>query len=346
MLFNHEWEVLELVFGRHRPRSTASATTDAHQHEQLTDMFFIEVLPVSPNRFRPAAIMNGRTSEHVHNHMLSSILTTSIVMRRINAALAGEPLETYEGDTRSVRLAVEKLVRQKSKGTATTVKHLMDTWATLQQDVNNLIDNARGASNTKIGGPPLPGIRQNLEKKEGLFRMHMMGKRVNYSARSVISPDPNLETNEVGIPPVFALRLTTPEPVTHFNVKELRQAVINGHAKWPGATHVVSEDGTMTNLERLSHESRVALANQLLTPQDVSSMASSVSSSGNGVFAPRTMGVNKKVVRHIRNGDYVLLNRQPTLHKPSIMAHRVKVLPGEKTIRMHYANCNTYNADF
>jgi DNA-directed RNA polymerase I subunit RPA1 len=56
--------------------------------------------------------------------------------------------------------------------------------------------------------------------------------------------------------------------------------------------------------------------------------------------------VNKKVFRHLRNGDFLLLNRQPTLHKPSIMAHTARILPGEKTIRMHYANCNTYNADF
>jgi DNA-directed RNA polymerase I subunit RPA1 len=55
----------------------------------------------------------------------------------------------------------------------------------------------------------------------------------------------------------------------------------------------------------------------------------------------------KKVGRHLRTGDVVLVNRQPTLHKPSIMAHRVKVLPGGgRTIRFHYANCATYNADF
>ncbi|KAJ1967108.1 hypothetical protein IWQ62_002058 [Dispira parvispora] len=218
------------------------------------------------------------------------------------------------------------------------IKEVVKTWSRLQFDVNALIDSSRVPNR---GTLKRPGIRQLLEKKEGLFRMHMMGKRVNYSARSVISPDPNIETNEIGIPPVFATRLTFPEPVTTFNIKDLRKAVINGPNSWPGATHVQHEDGSLTVLERLSHESRVALANQLLTMQDPS-----VTTGGNGVFAPATMGVNKKVYRHIRNGDMLLVNRQPTLHKPSIMAHRAVVLPGEKTIRMHYANCNTYNADF
>jgi DNA-directed RNA polymerase I subunit RPA1 len=87
-------------------------------------------------------------------------------------------------------------------------------------------------------------------------------------------------------------------------------------------------------------EQRTAIANQLLTPQDDSDVAQA------SKVINSTPIVNKKVYRHLRNGDYLLLNRQPTLHKPSIMAHRARILPGQKTIRMHYANCNTYNADF
>lgn len=100
--------------------------------------------------------------------------------------------------------------------------------------------------------------------------------------------------------------------------------------KWPGASAIENEDGRVINLRNKSLEDRVSLANQLLAP------------TGNNFSGLR----NKKVLRHLTNGDVVLMNRQPTLHKPSIMGHRVRVLPGEKTIRMHYANCNTYNADF
>ena len=152
-----------------------------------------------------------------------------------------------------------------------------------------------------------------------------MGKRVNYAARSVISPDPNIETNEIGIPPVFATKLTYPEPITSFNFDTLRQAVINGPNVWPGATHVESEDGTLINLTMFDEAGRTAVANQLLTP----------TLTGN---ANEHHSGSKKVYRHLRNGDFLLLNRQPTLHKPSIMAHTARILPGEKTIRMHYAN--------
>lgn len=75
---------------------------------------------------------------------------------------------------------------------------------------------------------------QLLEKKEGLFRKNMMGKRVDFAARSVISPDPCINTNEIGIPEVFAKKLTYPQPVTPWNVQELRQAVMNGPLKHPG----------------------------------------------------------------------------------------------------------------
>jgi DNA-directed RNA polymerase I subunit RPA1 len=91
----------------------------------------------------------------------------------------------------------------------------------------------------------------------------------------------------------------------------------------------------LINLSSFDEAGRTALANQLLTPL--------LSGSSTQKFDKNT---NKKVLRHLRNGDFLLLNRQPTLHKPSIMAHTARILPGEKTIRMHYANCNTYNADF
>lgn len=119
--------------------------------------------------------------------------------------------------------------------------------------------------------------------------------------------------------------MTYPEPVTSFNFETLRLATINGPNVWPGATHVEAEDGTLTNLGMLDEAGRIAIANQLLTP--------TVTDNGH----ENQVG-SKKVSRHLRNGDFLLLNRQPTLHKPSIMAHTARILPGEKTIRMHYAN--------
>ena len=90
------------------------------------------------------------------------------------------------------------------------------------------------------------------------------------------------------------------------------------------------EDGSFVSLVGMTLEQRKALANQLLTPSthDVAH------------------SINKKVYRHIKNRDVVIMNRQPTLHKASMMGHKVRVLPGEKTLRLHYANTGAYNADF
>lgn len=149
------------------------------------------------------------------------------------------------------------------------------------------------------------GVRQLLEKKEGMFRMKMMGKRVNYGGRSVISPDPYITTDQIGVPAFMARKLTFPESVASFNAERLRQAVINGPHQHPGANIIEREDtGEQVHLESKTLEQRIGLAKLLNVGQQI-------------------------VYRHLRNGDPLLVNRQPTLHKPSIMAHKCRVLPKE-----------------
>ena len=92
----------------------------------------------------------------------------------------------------------------------------------LQDSVNCLMDASKAL---KLKDREGSGIRQLLERKEGLFRMKMMGKRVNYSARSVISPDPYIDTNEVGVPMYVAKTLSYPESVNQYNVEKLRKLV-------------------------------------------------------------------------------------------------------------------------
>ena len=146
--------------------------------------------------------------------------------------------------------------------------------------------------------------------------------RVNYAARSVISPDPYLDTNEVGVPLFMAKKLSFPEYVNEYNLKKLRTLIINGPFQYPGA-NMIEENGNKIALETRNEQQRIALAKTLLNNFQ-----------------------NKIVYRHLMTGDVLLFNRQPTLHKPSIMSHIARVLPKEQTIRMHYANCNSYNADF
>ena len=170
----------------------------------------------------------------------------------------------------------------------------------------------------------------------------MMGKRVNFAARTVLSPDVNLHTNQIGIPLHFAKILTFPEPVTENNLKSMQDAVLNGSSVWPGANFVEDEKGKRIALNSL--QTRIALSKTLRSYS--STNPSSIKKVPHQFASVNANLIHNQVHRHLRDGDIVLVNRQPTLHKPGIMAHYVKVLKTEKTLRLHYANCATYNADF
>ncbi|KAK8086140.1 DNA-directed RNA polymerase I subunit [Apiospora phragmitis] len=305
LLFEKEQEMISLLYNS-KPQSMQSKPISA-------ESFFVKTVLVPPNKFRPEAMAaGGSLAESDQNGLYKVILNASSRIAQIF------------GELHKAANSTEHVGRKRD------ISELHEASAALQDAVNSLIDKDRNPVRGAAAKRQADGIKQKLEKKEGLFRKNMMGKRVNYAARSVISPDPNIETSEIGVPPVFARKLTYPEPVTSHNFREMQQAVINGPDKWPGAAAIENENGQIINLKKKSAEDRVALANQLLAPSNHNENTQK----------------GKKVHRHLGNGDVVLMNRQPTLHKPSIMGHRVRVLPNEKTLRMHYANCNTYNADF
>ncbi|KAL4936371.1 hypothetical protein BDV06DRAFT_205199 [Aspergillus oleicola] len=303
LLFEKEAEILNLVYN--------SRPTPVKESRVTADMFFIKNIVVPPNKYRPAVVQQaGSVMEAQQNSPLTQILKGCDIINQISKERQNQGSDSVTR-VRDYRDLLHAIVQ-------------------LQDTVNGLIDRDRSGATGAAALKAANGIKQILEKKEGLFRKNMMGKRVNFAARSVISPDPNIETNEIGVPMVFAMKLTYPEPVTNHNFWELKQAVINGPDKYPGAMAIENELGQVTNLKFKSLDERIALANQLLAPSNWRIKGSR----------------NKKVYRHLTTGDIVLMNRQPTLHKPSIMGHKARVLPNEKTIRMHYANCNTYNADF
>eukprot|EP00002_Diphylleia_rotans_P012997 TRINITY_DN2531_c0_g1_i4.p1 TRINITY_DN2531_c0_g1~~TRINITY_DN2531_c0_g1_i4.p1 ORF type:complete len:1671 (+),score=368.10 TRINITY_DN2531_c0_g1_i4:68-5080(+) len=297
MLWTNNAELCDLIWGtpsieRHPDGGyTIRRTSDYN-------IFFITVLPVPPSRFRPPSVFMDQIFDHAQNVHLGNVL-------KVNQTI----LKQYSEETSKTSEA----------------RQLLQPFLELQQHVNALIDNPPAKGNDKAY---TPGIRQALERKEGLFRKNMMGKRVNYAARSVISPDPYIETNEIGMPLYFAKRLTYPQPVANWNVDELRTAVINGPDVYPGANYIETAPGVKIDLKRKSLDQRQALARLLLTSEGGET-------------------ITKKVYRHLKTGDALLVNRQPTLHKSSIMAHKARVLnTTQRTIRLHYANCNTYNADF
>ena len=166
-------------------------------------------------------------------------------------------------------------------------------------------------------GRPLKTISQRLKGKEGRFRGSLSGKRVDFSSRTVISPDPSLDISEVGIPYEVARKLTIPEKAEPWNIEFLKRLVLNGPFKHPGANYIIRPDGIKI---RLDYVTDLQMHADSLSPGFV-------------------------VERHLTDGDIVIFNRQPSLHRMSVMAHYVKVLP-YRTFRLHPAVCPPYNSDF
>ncbi|MCO5597199.1 hypothetical protein L7F22_051275 [Adiantum nelumboides] len=168
------------------------------------------------------------------------------------------------------------------------------------------------------GAKPIRGFCQRLKGKQGRFRGNLSGKRVDFSGRTVISPDPNLRIDEVAVPERVAKILTYPERVFSHNIEEMRRAILNGCDVHPGANFVIDSETGFKRLLRFAGSMKLAAAN---------------------------LKVGDIVERHLRDGDIVLFNRQPSLHKLSIMSHRAKIRPW-RTFRLNECACNPYNADF
>ena len=303
-LWGNEFEWCSRVWCANGRDQSSDLTTE--RQNSNPNRFFCQTILVPPPKLRPPSKMGDMVFEHPQNTHLCAIIQANLSLTELFRTPPTVPEPPEVRASRAVR-----------------------AWLAIQGGVNRLMDATKADQiQDRVG----IGIRQQLEKKQGLFRMNMMGKRVNYAARSVISPDPYLGTGEIGVPPVFAKTLTFPELVTPHNVELMRELVERGADEHPGANAVEDERGRIINLARFSKEKRRAIAKTLL----------SVSAAKDADGRP----LARKVYRHLRNGDIMLTNRQPTLHKPGILAHCARVLPGQRTIRMHYANCSTFNADF
>ncbi|KAK8361606.1 hypothetical protein V6Z12_A03G049800 [Gossypium hirsutum] len=195
--------------------------------------------------------------------------------------------------------------------------HCLNGWDLLQVDVAQYINSdVRGVPTEMQPSRPLSGFLQRLKGKQGRFRGNLSGKRVEFTGRTVISPDPNLKITEVAIPIHMARILSYPERVSSHNIEKLRQCVRNGPSKYPGAVKVRYPDGSA---RLLIGDYRKRLADELKF----------------GCI----------VDRHLEDGDIVLFNRQPSLHRMSIMCHRARIMPW-RTLRFNESVCNPYNADF
>jgi DNA-directed RNA polymerase II subunit RPB1 len=213
-------------------------------------------------------------------------------------------------------IKANKTLEDKIKSNA--AEKVIDDWTTvLQYYVATQVDNKIPgvAAVAQRSGRPLKSIKERLNGKQGRVRGNLMGKRVDFSARSVITPDPNLSIRELGVPLKIAKNITKPVKVNKQNRDFLTRLIRNGPDMYPGAKILEKSNGENISLRYSDRESIV------LKDGDT-------------------------VHRHLLDGDYVLFNRQPTLHRMSMMCHEVKVLFQGDTFRMNVADTKPYNADF
>lgn len=256
----------------------------------------LTVLPVPPVTVRPSITLeSGERSEDDLTHKLVDII-------RINQRLE----ENIDGG--APNLIIE------------------DLWDLLQYHVNTYFDNeAPGIPPARHrSGRPLRTLAQRLKGKEGRFRHNLAGKRVNFSARTVISPDPCLSINEVGVPEMIAKELTVPEKVTKHNMEKIRELLRNSPDKPPGINYIIKKIRMKDGKEE---ELKIKITDK------------------NRDHWIENIEEGMIVERQLMDGDIVLYNRQPSLHRMSIMAHKVKVLP-YRTFRHNLCVCPPYNADF
>ncbi len=235
--------------------------------------------------------------------------------------------ERSEDDLTHILVEILKVNRKlhNSKRLGAPSSMVESEWDLLQDWVIVFFNNAAASmtvATQKGTRRPLKSLFQRLGGKEGRLRKNLIGKRVNFSSRTVISPDPMIDIDEVGVPVEIAMVLTVPEYVNENNIEKLKELVVRGPDEYPGANTVRKGGITPISLKIIQRKGKDALKEiaEQLEPGDV-------------------------VERHLMDGDYVIFNRQPSLHKLSMLGHRVKVLPGA-TFRLHPAVCVPYNADF
>ena len=258
------------------------------------EWLLLTVLPVPPPCVRPAAIHdNDLRAEDDLTHLLNNIVKT-------NNKLKDKIKENADKKTIDTHFGLLQL-------------HLISY---INNEVSGIPPQAQRSSRS------LKGLVQRLKQKEGRVRSNLMGKRVDYSGRTVISVDPNIDIDEYGVPFKVAMNVSFPEKVTKYNIDKMNILLENGPNKYPGVKRIKKRE--------------------ILDNGDISYSEYSLNiRSANTI----KLEIGDTVFRHLIDGDIVLFNRQPTLHRMGMMGHRIKVLP-YSTFRLNVTTTTPYNADF
>lgn len=342
--------LFSLLFGRAHttPLTDEQIASRAVRLPFQPSSFFLDCLLIPPNRVRAPAFVNGIVADHKLTHSIKDILLRIQDVYRsaeggapsgsgavmLEGGLAGGADATFPGGV----------------GAHASFPSTRSIVA-LQEAVNVFVD-----ANTSKSRTDVPGIKQLLERKTGLFRKNIQGKRANFTARSVVAPEINEMDCEIGMPDYFVKTLTYAEPVNEQNAEFLRKLIMNGPI-YPGATQLIDETGGRKYLASMTPEARKAEADKLLSLSGaVGPSAGSQGQEGPESAAPAAIQagrhilrplIPKVVLRHALPGDPVLINRQPSLHRSSILSHRVRVIPGHaRALRLHPVCCAAMNCDF
>jgi DNA-directed RNA polymerase II subunit RPB1 len=286
------------------------------------------VLPVAPPCVRPSVKKEGqqpRSEDDLTHKYIDIIKCNRMLKQKLHslaqqqhAALHGNGAGALSGNGSGGGTSVDEQIQINSR--------MVESWRyILQYHIATLIDNDCGVNQAQQrSGRPLKAIRQRLKSKEGRIRGNLMGKRVDFSARTVITPDPLLKLDELGVPMDMCINMTVPERVNPFNMERLRKMVANGVDKYPGARIIEKANGKRLTLKFFT------------------------GSDNRHLLEEKALGlrIGDVVHRHLLEGDPVLFNRQPSLHKMSMMCHRVKPMDIGKTFRLSVDATTPYNADF
>jgi len=275
------------------------------------DWMIWTVMPIPPPTMRPTIKLdNGQSSEDDLTSILNDIIKTNNGLQK--SLQRGASKDNADANPSS---------KNAGRPMSSVAKEIVERWSLLQLYVAAYISNEQStmAPVTNRSNRPLKTLRSRIEAKKGRVRNNLMGKRVDYTARTVITADPNISINQLGIPMHVAMTLDYKEKVTQQNLTVLHNLVQNGPEKWPGANAIRrrTANGKYARIN-LEYADRTIIK---LRPGDI-------------------------VYRHLMDGDWVLFNRQPSLHKMSMMAHKVKVLKQGDTFRLNVSVTTPYNADF
>jgi DNA-directed RNA polymerase beta' subunit len=260
---------------------------------------------------------------HPKHTVLKTILVPPPVARPAIMASEGSRSRGQDDLTHKLQDIIKKsndvanYMQEKHYSNVTTTPELMERLNKLQFEVFTYMNNnIRGQKqSTQRSGAPTKSLTDRLKGKDGRIRGNLMGKRVDFSARSVITPDAVMDIDQVGIPYKIATSLTIPERVTGINIKKLTERVIVGADNINGAESVITSNGVMIHLTHCENRDKIRLQYGWI------------------------------VERYLQDDDIVIFNRQPSLHKMGMMGHRVKLMQGS-TFRLNLCCANPYNADF